>query len=473
VAKPFSSVAELLICDPLRYLDALLTEDVSWEFLMIRNMILAVVLILVASTHVASQDRETKVRTDRTRIETDGYWIYNDLNAGIELAKKTKKPLLVVFRCIPCEHCAQLDEKVVERDPVVQSLLSKFVCVRSVHANGMDLSLFQFDYDQSWAAFFLNADLTIYGRYGTRSHQTESESDVSLEGFAKALTGALELHNQYPQIKESLAAKRGPDSAVSVPEELPSLKGKFGSKLNYEGKVVQSCIHCHQVGEGLRTMNRVPGSPLPDKILYPYPHPKSLGMILDPKEKAKVARVEPESIAAKSGFQAGDELVALENQPLLSIADIQWVLHNTGDTANLAAEVLRNGNPQVLQLQLTKGWRQLSDISWRATSWELRRMATGGLLLEELPAAEREQAKLSNGELALRVKHVGQYGPHAAAKQAGFQKGDILVALNGDIHRITESQLLAEMINKHRPGEKIPVTVLRDGKKVELKLPIQ
>ena len=72
------------------------------------------------------------------------------------------------------------------RDPVVRDLLDKFVCVRVVHANGMDLSLFQYDYDQSWSAFFLNADRTIYGRYGTRSHETESGDDVSLEGFAKA-----------------------------------------------------------------------------------------------------------------------------------------------------------------------------------------------------------------------------------------------------------------------------------------------
>jgi serine protease Do len=441
---------------------------------MLRFNLVAFLLLSIAANRLLAQaqDRETKVRTDRTRIETDKYWIYNDLNAGIELAKKTNKPLLVVFRCIPCEHCAQLDEKVVERDPVVQSLLSKFACVRIVHANGMDLSQFQFDYDNSWAAFFLNADRTIYGRYGTRSHHSESESDVSLEGFAKALNAALVLHSQYPSNKESFAAKRGPDSKVAVPEELPMLKGKFGSKLDYEGKVVQSCIHCHQVGEAIRRMNREPGSPMPDKVLYPYPHPKSLGLIMDPKEKAKIAHVEPESIGAKSGFKAGDELTALEGQPLLSIADIQWVLHNSGDTANLSAEVLRDGKTQTVQLQLPNGWRRLSDISWRATTWDLRRMATGGVNFEELPAEDRSQVNLGKDKLALRAKHVGQWAPHDAAKRAGFQKGDILVAIEGDSKRITESTLLARMINEKRPGDTVPVTILRDGKKLELKLPV-
>lgn len=88
--------------------------------------------------------------------------------------------------------------------------------------------------------------------YGTRSHQTESKDDVSLEGFSKALNKALELHSQFPKNKTALLAKRGPDSEVKVPEQFATFKGKYGAKLNYEGKVVQSCIHCHQVGEALR-----------------------------------------------------------------------------------------------------------------------------------------------------------------------------------------------------------------------------
>lgn len=49
----------------------------------------------------------------------------------------------------------QLDEQVVEKNPAVRKHLSNFVCVRVVYTNGLDLSRFQFDYDQSWAAFFL------------------------------------------------------------------------------------------------------------------------------------------------------------------------------------------------------------------------------------------------------------------------------------------------------------------------------
>jgi membrane-associated protease RseP (regulator of RpoE activity) len=337
----------------------------------------------------------------------------------------------------------------------------------------MDLSLFQFDYDQSWAAFFLNADLTIYGRYGTRSHQTESDNDVSLNGFAEALAGALAMHERFPLVKSSLAAKRGPASNVAVPEEFPSLKGRFGSKLDYEGQVVQSCIHCHQVGEALRLAARASGKPIPDSVLFPYPHPKSLGLILDPKARAHVVRVTPDSLAAKAGFQDGDHIVTLAGQPLLSTADIQWVLHQAGETDSLEAEVKRGSETVKLRLDLPTGWRKLGDISWRATSWELRRMVTGGLVFEELPDEQRQSAGLSESNLALRIKHVGQYGAHAVGKKAGFQLGDVLIAVDDRSDDLSESGLLAYLVNEKRPGDRVPMTVLRDGKKLVLNLPIQ
>ena len=61
------------------------------------------------------------------------------------------------------------------------------------------------------------------------------------------LEAALELHKKYPANKASLAGKRGPAPRFNVPEEYPSLRGKYKSTLDYEGQVVQSCIHCHQV----------------------------------------------------------------------------------------------------------------------------------------------------------------------------------------------------------------------------------
>ncbi len=440
---------------------------------MSRGFLMALLVCWFSSQVAIAADRETKVRGDKQKVEGDGFWIYNDLPRGVALAKESNKPLLVVFRCVPCEACAQLDEQVVERDPGVRELLDKFVPVRIVHANGMDLSQFQFDYDQSWAAFFLNADMTIYGRYGTRSHQTESKDDVSLEGFSKALSGALELHALFPKNKDSLLAKRGPASDIPVPEQFPSLKGKYGAKIDYEGKVVQSCIHCHQVGEALRLVARTTGKQIPDKVLYPYPNPKILGLVLDPQERAKIKHVVSESIGEQAGFRVDDEIISLAGQPILSIADVQWVLHHAGEKDQLKTIVVRNDQKTEIALRLSSGWRQREDISWRATSWDLRRMTLGGLLLESLPEDKQRELKIPAGQLALRVKHVGQYGDHALAKKSGFQKEDVLLAIDGDQTPLTESGLMTKLIQTKRPGEQISITIQRGQQRLELKLPQQ
>jgi hypothetical protein len=403
----------------------------------------------------------------------EGFWIYNDVTAGFALAKKNRKPLLVVLRCIPCEACVKLDDDLVDRDPRVRPLLEKFVCVRLVSTNGLDLSLFQYDYDQSFAAFLLNADGTIYGRFGTRSHRTWWADDVSIEGLAQALRGGLELHAQYPKNREALTAKRGPKPEFPSPEKYPLLRDKYGPQLNYSGKVVASCIHCHQIGDAQRQVYRDRREPLPAKLLFPYPHPKAIGLILDPKEKATVRRIEEGSPAARAGLRPGDEIVSLEGQPLLSLADVQWVLHNAADEASLKTQVRRDGKTLLLTLKLPQEWRRLDTISWRVSSWGLRRMATGGMVLEELPKEERKKAGLPETGMALRVRHVGQFGAHAAGKRAGFQQGDVLVSFDGKTDLMRETDMLAYAVNAHKPGVKVAVLVRRGEKQIELTLPMQ
>src|SRR5439155_17265429 len=202
--------------------------------LMQRVAIISLCAMLGAAALAGGQTREEKVLADRKKFEADPLWIYNDLAKGFAQARQTGKPMLVVLRCIPCEECVKLDDDLVNQDKRVRPLMEKFVCVRLVSTNGLDLSLFQFDYDQSFAAFFLNGDGAIYGRYGTRSHRTVWADDVSIDGLAQALQGALELHQAYPKNKAVLAARTGPAPEFPTPEKYPLLKDKYGPKLTYE-----------------------------------------------------------------------------------------------------------------------------------------------------------------------------------------------------------------------------------------------
>jgi hypothetical protein len=428
---------------------------------------LAFVLVLL-TTAVSAQDRATKVRNDRQRFQNSAEWIYNDLDSGIRAARESHKPLLVVIRCIPCEACQELDDDVARRDPVIRDLLDRFVCVRIVQANALDLTRFQHDFDLSLAVYLMNADGTIYGRFGTRSDRPE-EQDISLEGLRRAMEIALQLHAEYPANREALAGKQPRPTRYKTPRDYPSLAGKYADRLDYEGQAVKSCLHCHQIREAERLVYREAGQPIPDVVLFPYPDPAVLGLKLDPKEAARVERVAPESIAEAAGLEPGDEIVTLAGQPMLSIADVQWVLHSAPSPARLSAEVARGDDRLTVALDLPEGWRR-GNISWRATTWDLRRMGLGGLFLKELADEQRSGLGLPRAGMALRVEHVGQFAPHDIAKRAGFQKDDVLIAFDGQTGRMSESDLLAYALQRKRPGDEVPVTVLRNGEKKSLTL---
>lgn len=340
-------------------------------------------------------------------------------------------------------------------------LLEKFVCVRAVQANGIDMALFQFDYDLTWAVVFLNADRTIYGRYGTRaSHDLSKE--VSLEGFKKALEGALEVHENYPANKASLAGKTGPTPPVKVPEEYPMLR-KVGytatvNPRNPIGGNPGACIHCHQINNNVYRSYRGLSQPIPDTALWTYPMPSVLGLELDLSERATVKAVASGSQAEKDGFKVGDEILTLRGQPILSIADVQWVLHQSQkEPDQLNAQVKRDGASRPLMLTLAKDWRKKGDFSWRACNNIISPLPEGS---HDLTADEKKELGLPGSSIAIRVMWANR----------GFLKNDVIVEVDGQRSGMTASDFLAFSVQKKKPKDKIALTVLRAGQELKMQV---
>ena len=65
-----------------------------------RWIILFAVMTAALGAH-AAQNRAAAVRNDLTNVVAAGGWIYNDLPKAFSDAAKTRKPMLVVFRCVP------------------------------------------------------------------------------------------------------------------------------------------------------------------------------------------------------------------------------------------------------------------------------------------------------------------------------------------------------------------------------------
>jgi len=288
-----------------------------------------------------------------------------------------------------------------------------------------------------------------------RADHKDPQRFVSLAGLKKALSGALELHAAYPGNKAALAGKTGPAVPWAVPEEIPELKGKPNIKPADGTRA--GCVHCHQASDATAWSLRNAGKPLGDAQLWPYPLPAALGLHLDPAERASVTAVDAGSAAARAGFQEGDRILALEGQPLLSIADLQWVLHQAPEPSTLKAEVERGDKKLALSLKIEAGWRRSTAFSWRVMVWGLRHRLLG---LEPLEVVD-------NG---LKVKKqppdwVKNRNPDGAL----FKPGDVIVEVDGLRPLRREDDLLAHLMKK-APGSTALVSVERGGKRETLKL---
>jgi serine protease Do len=385
-----------------------------------------------------------------------GRWIYKDIAAGTAEARKTGKPLLILFRCVPCQCAAELDKQIIAGGASLDAMLDKFVCVRVTAMNGVDVQRFQFDRDLSLAVLFTNADGTVYGRYGTRAvAQRTAMTHISLSSFLRSMERVLEMHRAFPAVKASLAGKQPKPGPSQLAEAMPTMRIFPGKQ------VVQNCIHCHMVGEAELEARRRAAQITPSDI-WRFPLPETLGLRLETDHGLLVKTVRPQSPAAQAGLQPGDELISLAGQPLISQGDIQWALHHAPLEGQLPVEFLRGTQRMSKSLQLAANWKKM-DMPWR----ESLNGARPGVVLENVSIGERQRLQLPESGMALRVRHV-MPGP---AKQL-LRTGDVLLSANGREDFRTESDFLA-YLNLTRPViDAVQLKIARRGETHEVKLPL-
>jgi len=332
-------------------------------------------------------------------------------------------------------------------------LEKQFVCVRIIKANGLDMNLFQFDYDQTWSVMFLNADRTIYGRYGTRaSGRKDADTHISVAGFKKALRRALATHKGYPNNKRLLASFTGPKADFVVPERIPTMETK-------------NCIHCHQVHDSL-LRHKWEQRKITAADYFVYPLPEQIGMKMEPDDCLQVKLVTDGSPAAKAGLSADDRIVRINGIPLLSQADIQWLLHRSPANTRLAVEYQRGEVTAEATVTLTGDWK-LADLSWRESSWRALRHA---VRFVPLTADQKRQQKIAAGAMAFEIKNM--FGPRPEPlRRAGVKIGDIVVGIADRTDLTTETDFLVHLRLKYGPGDRIPLRILRSGRKITINAP--
>jgi hypothetical protein len=329
--------------------------------------------------------------------------------------------------------------------------------------NGVDLSIFATNHDYSWSVFFLNADMTVYGRYGTRGDKG-MEAYVSIQSLKNAMTRVLELHSEYPQNKKEFVGKK-PDAGKvrwKVAEDIPALKKKRGNQNNK--KFPGGCIHCHSVTEAVASTAAQNGQPVPDTSIWPFPLPDAVGVSIDVNHGTKVEKVIPKSFAARAKVKPGDIILSMDGQTILSIADIQWVLHHANDRTKLKIVVMRGGKEKKLTLKLNGDWRK-SSHAWGGVG---RNRLLPWSNIQPVPDNEKKKLGISLRKMALRMVKVW-----GKTKNQGFQDGDIIVKVDRRQDNMSRLDLTAYLSQNCVKMKFVPVIILRkngSGKYVPKKM---
>jgi hypothetical protein len=409
------------------------------------------------------------------RVLAEGHvtdrWIYHDLDAARLQARKTGKPILVVFCCVPCGAAPELDGALCTAGGAdaakfeaqiraaggdLGALLDQFVAVRMVKMNGVNRHVFSFDRDVPHVATFLNADGVVYGRYGTRvSRDRKNLLRHNLPSFQQSLRRALELHNSPRKPAES-AAKRKAKSSPAFAEDMATFQ-PFPAKSNPH---VENCIHCHTVGEAEKRQILAEGQ-LALRDVWPFPWPQNIGLKIAIDDGLKVESVSDASPAREAGIQKGDVLLRLADQPLTSEADIQWVLHHAPDQAALSVIVRRGEQTVESAIVLQGDWRK-SDGHWRASLGPLRPN------FELRPEPYKVKLGAKPGQMGLAITY-----PRGPALTSGLRNGDLLIAVDGRTDMHLEADFL-KYIHIDKPEAKsVQATIIRQGTTSTLTLPIR
>jgi serine protease Do len=342
-----------------------------------------------------------------------------------------------------------LDEQVARLHPEIKDAAQRFVLLKLGNMRGLDLAIFDFDYDLTWIALFLDADGHVLGRFGGRDADTPGKYH-SLRGLRYSLEQAWQRFQRSAASKlprPGLPAKRSEDYAAA--RRLSST----------------ACIHCHNVNEFRREEKQNAGTWSQDEV-WVYPEPAALGLAMAVDQGNRVRAVQPKSAAAKTGLRADDVLRFVHGLPTASVADVQYALHHAPASGAIPIVWQRGGQQMRGDVTLAAGWRK-SDISWR---WSLKTLAPSPQLHgEDLTLQEKTALGLTPRQLAFRQ---GSFVP-TPARQAGIRINDIILGVDDKRLEMTARQFETYMRLNYKVGDVARYNILRGGERlmIAVKLP--
>jgi len=333
----------------------------------------------------------------------------------------------------------------------VVELSKRFVCVRITGLNGLDLSLFEYDFDVTLMMFFMGAGDRVYARYGGRDH-TSSTSHHNKASLLRAMRAALERH----QREKREPSPPLPARIKTTPEDIAPLARDM--------RVAPFCVRCHLVNDYRHEAARASGTHRKESI-WVFPPPDNVGLVMDVDLGDTVKSVKPGSPADKAGLKAGDRIRQAGETEVLTYTDLQWALHRSPTKTKLAVAFDRAGAPGKAELELDGPWRE-TPLGWRKSFQALGPQA--GIWVRKTSPEDRRMAGLPADAPVYSVWYVDEKTP---AEKAGVKIRDWVVAIDGKpLPETSEDGFRQIWPGRHDYGSTATLALLRAGKPMTVKL---
>ena len=194
---------------------------------------------------------------------------------------------------------------------------------------------------------------------------------------------------------------------------------------------------------------------LPDLLDVERRYRIECGVTVDTLDSPKLTAVKAGSPAEAAGLKVGDVLTRFDDRVIKEGIDFSIALINSHAGQIIALQVMRDGKP--VQAKVTLQGRPAPDGVQLA-------MEKLGLAVDDLPAetARNLGMDLPSGLMITRVE------PDGPADQTGLLQHDVLLAVGK--HTVATKDDLGQLLELVRPGETLPVTILRVDRRAKWKL---
>lgn len=178
---------------------------------------------------------------------------------------------------------------------------------------------------------------------------------------------------------------------------------------------------------------------------------------------ALIAKIMPDSPAAKSGLQVGDVVVKFDGKPIVESSDLPRLVGSSKIGTQISVGVMRNGKPLDIATRIEELPKEeevkLSEAAPKAAVDNRL-----GIVVADLTAEQRKQLEIKTGVLVQQVNN----GP---ALKAGIQRGDLILSINNvDINNTDRFNTIV----KDLPADKsLPILVQRGAGALFLALKIE